>query len=140
MVFGYENFECTYRVRRAGGRVQFGRGTFGSSGGESEKDCRGATDNDFVSLSIVDFDCGERPSAEEPKTTELGVVDILSDQIVPLLSYLDGKMTKYVEPELVESYVDLVRSRTRVKASTSVEVAKRVASLTYECAAKIATL
>ncbi|OAE21909.1 hypothetical protein AXG93_3988s1150 [Marchantia polymorpha subsp. ruderalis] len=54
------------------------------------------------------------------------------------LEYLDGKMTKYFEPKLADAYVELVRSRT--KAVASMEVAERVASLTFECAAKTAIL
>lgn len=49
-------------------------------------------------------------------------------------------MAKYAEPELVRSYVELVRCRTKTKAAVSVEVAERVASLTFECTAKTANL
>ncbi|OAE34552.1 hypothetical protein AXG93_1247s1250 [Marchantia polymorpha subsp. ruderalis] len=36
----------------------------------------------IFSLRIIDFDCGEGPSAEEPKTAELSEADVWSDRIV----------------------------------------------------------
>ncbi|OAE33767.1 hypothetical protein AXG93_4361s1000 [Marchantia polymorpha subsp. ruderalis] len=61
-----------------------------------------------LSSGIVDFDCGKGSSTEEPKTAELSVADLLSDRIDTLLKYSERKMTKYAEPELARSYVELV--------------------------------
>ncbi|OAE26577.1 hypothetical protein AXG93_269s1020 [Marchantia polymorpha subsp. ruderalis] len=93
-----------------------------------------------VSSGTVDFDCGEGTLAKEPKTAEFSLADHLSDRIVPLVKYLDGKMMKSVKPELAGSYVELVRSRTKAKVAVAEEVAERVAILTFECATMTVTL
>ncbi|OAE32300.1 hypothetical protein AXG93_2190s1200 [Marchantia polymorpha subsp. ruderalis] len=72
-----------------------------------------------VSLGTVDFDYGEGPSAEEPKTTEFSVADLLSDKIVPLVKYLDEKMMKYSMLESATSYVQLVCRRIKAKVTTT---------------------
>lgn len=84
-----------------------------------------------VSSGIVDLDCGERPSAEEPKSAGLSAADMLDDRVIPLLRYLDRKMAKYTELAIAGSYVELVRTRTRARVATSVEIAERMASLTF---------
>lgn len=63
-----------------------------------------------VSSGTVEFDYSKGPSAEEPKTIEFSVADLLSDRIVSLVKYLDGKMAKYSELELAGPYVELMRS------------------------------
>lgn len=93
-----------------------------------------------MSSGTVSFDCGYGPSVEEPKTTELSIAHILSERIVPLLRYLDGKMAKYAEPKLAGSYVELMRSRTKAKVAAAAKVAETVASLTSKCATVTATL
>lgn len=42
---------------------------------------------------------------------------MLDEQIIPLLSYLDGKITKYAKPIIAGSYIKLVRSRTKTKVA-----------------------
>ncbi|OAE21282.1 hypothetical protein AXG93_868s1200 [Marchantia polymorpha subsp. ruderalis] len=95
---------------------------------------------DLGSSGTVDLDCGEGPSTKETKTAKLSAADILSERVVPLLRYLDRKRTKYVEPELVGYYVELVRSNTMAKVAASVKMAKRVASLISNYATVKATL
>ncbi|OAE36019.1 hypothetical protein AXG93_838s1050 [Marchantia polymorpha subsp. ruderalis] len=65
---------------------------------------------------------------------------MLSEQNIPLLMYLDGKLEKYVEQSIVESYVEFMRSRTRAKVIASEEAAVRVVSLSTKCAAVKTTL
>ncbi|OAE32873.1 hypothetical protein AXG93_3052s1030 [Marchantia polymorpha subsp. ruderalis] len=86
------------------------------------------------------FDCGKEHLAEEPKTAEFSLADLMSDRIVSLIKYLDGKMAKYPEPESVGSYVELVRRKTKAKVVATAKVAERVASLTSECATMRVTL
>lgn len=57
----------------------------------------------------------EDPSAGETQSGGINVVKMICEQVVPLLRYLDGKLGKYGGPFDVESYVELVRKRTRVK-------------------------
>lgn len=53
-------------------------------------------------LGTVDLDCGDGPSTEEPKSTRLSAADVLSERVVSLIKYLDGKMAKYAEPTLTD--------------------------------------
>lgn len=93
-----------------------------------------------VSLSIVDLDYGEGPSAKKHKSAGLSAADMLGERIIPLLRYQDEEMAKYAELAIAGSYVKLVRSRTRAKMAASAELAERVVSLTSECAIVKATL
>lgn len=47
-----------------------------------------------VSSSTIDLNCGEGPSVKKSKSVRLSAIDILSERVVPLLRYLDGKMAK----------------------------------------------
>ncbi|OAE22388.1 hypothetical protein AXG93_2318s1350 [Marchantia polymorpha subsp. ruderalis] len=94
----------------------------------------------LVYTPSVDLDCGEGPLIEEPKSAGLSVADILGKQMVPLLRYLDMKMTKYAKPAIAGSYVKFVCGRTRTKVVASVEVAERVSSWISEFATVKATL
>lgn len=47
-----------------------------------------------MSSGIVEFDRGEKPSANELKCIGFSLADLLSDGIVPLVKYLDRKMAK----------------------------------------------
>ncbi|OAE29102.1 hypothetical protein AXG93_3678s1090 [Marchantia polymorpha subsp. ruderalis] len=45
--------------------------------------------------------------------------------VLPLLQYLNRKWEKYAEGNLSESYVEIVRNRTRVKREVALEVAAK---------------
>lgn len=87
-----------------------------------------------VSSGTVDLDCDKESSSEDSKSVGLSAADMLGERIIPLLRYLDVKMAKYAELAIADSYVELIRSRTRAKVATSAEVAERVVSLTSKCA------
>ncbi|OAE18716.1 hypothetical protein AXG93_4846s1060 [Marchantia polymorpha subsp. ruderalis] len=82
-----------------------------------------------MSSGKVDLDNGKDPLAEESKSVVLSAADMLDEQVISLLTYLNKKMKKYAEPSIAGSYVELVRSRTRV---ASTKVAERVNSLATE--------
>lgn len=71
-----------------------------------------------MSSSTVEFDRGEEPLMNEPKLAEFSLADLLSDRMVSLVKYLDGKMAKYSVPTYASgSYVELVRKRTKATGS-----------------------
>ncbi|OAE30501.1 hypothetical protein AXG93_3575s1040 [Marchantia polymorpha subsp. ruderalis] len=72
-----------------------------------------------VTSGTVDLDNDEDPLADKPKSVGLSAADMLSEQVIPLLRYLDGKLEKYAESSIARSYVELVRSRTRTKVAAS---------------------
>lgn len=41
-------------------------------------------------------------------------------QVLPLLQYLDRKREKYAEDRTNQSYVEIVRNRTRIKVAVAV--------------------
>lgn len=69
---------------------------------------------------------------EETKLGGINAADVLCEQVVPLLRYLDGKLEKYARPSNVVSYVELVRNRMRAKVAAATVKAERVESLTVE--------
>ncbi|OAE22454.1 hypothetical protein AXG93_3348s1120 [Marchantia polymorpha subsp. ruderalis] len=84
-----------------------------------------------------------RPSGslvEEPKTAEFGLADLLSDRIILLVKYLDGKMVKYLVLECATSYVELVRKSIKMKVEAIAKVAERAANFTSKCATMTVTL
>lgn len=68
------------------------------------------------------------------------MADVLCEQVIPLLRYLDGKLEKYAESSDEGSYVELVHNMTRTKVVSSIETAKQIESLTAECATAKASL
>ncbi|OAE35926.1 hypothetical protein AXG93_879s1160 [Marchantia polymorpha subsp. ruderalis] len=76
------------------------------------------------------------------RRTQIGfnATDMLGKRVISLLRYLDRKLTKYVEPIIAGYYIELVRCKTAAKVATSVVVAERVASLTFECMTVKSTL
>ncbi|OAE28699.1 hypothetical protein AXG93_2091s1060 [Marchantia polymorpha subsp. ruderalis] len=74
-----------------------------------------------VSSGTVDLDCDKESSSEDSKSVGLSAADMLGERIIPLLRYLDVKMAKYAELAIADSYVELIRSRTRAKVATSAE-------------------
>ncbi|OAE29001.1 hypothetical protein AXG93_3036s1280 [Marchantia polymorpha subsp. ruderalis] len=75
----------------------------------------------------VDLDSGEGPPAEEYKSVELSAADMLGEQVIPLLRYLDGKMAKYTEPAIAVSYVELeLEMRLRQTKLECVELRKNL--------------
>ncbi|OAE22250.1 hypothetical protein AXG93_412s1400 [Marchantia polymorpha subsp. ruderalis] len=86
-----------------------------------------------ISLGTVKFDYSKVPLAEDPKTTEFGLVDLLSDRIVSLVKYLDGKMAKYSVPTCsAGSYVQLVHKRTKTKVVATAKL-ERGKDLNADC-------
>lgn len=57
-------------------------------------------------------------------------VDVLYEQLVSLLRYLEGKLEKYARPSDVGCYVKLVRNSTRAKLAASIGTAEQVESWT----------
>lgn len=45
--------------------------------------------------------------------------EVLCEQVVPLLRYLDRKAAKYADPRHRGSYVELVQNQTRTKVATN---------------------
>ncbi|OAE32403.1 hypothetical protein AXG93_3671s1220 [Marchantia polymorpha subsp. ruderalis] len=88
-----------------------------------------------VFLSIVKFNRGEGPLACKPKLAEFSLSDLVSERIVPLVKYLDRKMMNNLVPtSSASSYVELVRRRTKAKATTIDGVTEQIGILTSECA------
>lgn len=88
-----------------------------------------------ISSGTIEFDMDEVPSACEPKLTKTSLSNLLNERFVLLLKYLNRKMVKYsVSVSLAGSYVELVRRRTKSKATTTAKVTERIAILTSECA------
>lgn len=71
------------------------------------------------------METGEEPSAEDAQAPGLEAADVLCGQVLPLLQYLDQKREKYADARTNESYVDIVRSRTRTKVAVAVQVAAK---------------
>ncbi|OAE28689.1 hypothetical protein AXG93_2202s1020 [Marchantia polymorpha subsp. ruderalis] len=65
----------------------------------------------------------EMSGAEDTEEEEEEIVGApaaaLSEQVIPLLRYLDRKVDKYADPLQPGSYIELVRRRTRTKVHTS---------------------
>ncbi|OAE32742.1 hypothetical protein AXG93_107s1250 [Marchantia polymorpha subsp. ruderalis] len=57
-------------------------------------------------MEEVEFDRGEETSACEPKPGEMSMSDLLSEQIVPLMKYLNMKMARLVETEAIIGRLD----------------------------------
>ncbi|OAE23711.1 hypothetical protein AXG93_2253s1220 [Marchantia polymorpha subsp. ruderalis] len=76
-----------------------------------------------MATEILDLeDDGEEESGsdeEEEQSVKGTPTAALCEQVVPLLRYLDRKVTKYADPRQPGSYVELVRRRTRTKVRTS---------------------
>ncbi|OAE23875.1 hypothetical protein AXG93_3001s1040 [Marchantia polymorpha subsp. ruderalis] len=75
-------------------------------------------------LNSEDDEEGETESVsgsgeEEEQSVACTPTTALCEQVVPLLRYLDCKVTKYADPRQPWSYVELVRRRTRTKVRTS---------------------
>ncbi|OAE33259.1 hypothetical protein AXG93_1200s1210 [Marchantia polymorpha subsp. ruderalis] len=75
-----------------------------------------------VATEILDSeDDGEESGSdeEEEQSVKGTPTTALCKQVVPLLRYLDRKVTKYADPRQPRSYVELVRRRTRTKVRIS---------------------
>ncbi|OAE23805.1 hypothetical protein AXG93_1151s1000 [Marchantia polymorpha subsp. ruderalis] len=67
-------------------------------------------------LETEDETSSEAQEADSMRGTPTG---ILCEQIVPLLRYLDRKAVKYGNPRKPQSYVELVKNRTKTKVATN---------------------
>ncbi|OAE18465.1 hypothetical protein AXG93_2482s1130 [Marchantia polymorpha subsp. ruderalis] len=83
-----------------------------------------------ISSGTIEFDMDEVPSACEPKLTKTSLSNLLNERFVLLLKYLNRKMVKYsVSVSLAGSYVELVRRRTKSKATTTAKERMAIAEL-----------
>lgn len=65
-----------------------------------------------TSTGTVILETGNDPLAEETESGGINAADVLCEQVIPILPYLDKKLEKYARSSDVVSYVDLVRNRT----------------------------
>ncbi|OAE32397.1 hypothetical protein AXG93_3671s1160 [Marchantia polymorpha subsp. ruderalis] len=68
-----------------------------------------------------------RRASKEDKGKAVSIEDLPQRQteVLPLLQYLDWKREKYAEGIFTESYVEVIRSRTRAKVAAAAEVAAK---------------
>ncbi|OAE22616.1 hypothetical protein AXG93_2272s1020 [Marchantia polymorpha subsp. ruderalis] len=93
-----------------------------------------------VSSGTAEPEDKKRSSAKEPKEVVVTFLNLLRDSVVPLLKYLDGKQEKYTVSEEAKFYVELLRNKNQSKRAASMKIAKDVARVVGECAARTATL
>ncbi|OAE18330.1 hypothetical protein AXG93_2566s1130 [Marchantia polymorpha subsp. ruderalis] len=88
-----------------------------------------------TSTGEVILETREDPLAEEIQSEGINVADVICEQVVPLLRYLNSKLEKFAGPSNVGSYVGLVRNKTRVKVAAANATVEKVESLTTQRAA-----
>lgn len=64
---------------------------------------------------------GTKTLEERLKVLEITFLDFLQDSIVALLKYLDKKREKYTVRRVLESHVELIRNRTKLKRAVVIK-------------------
>ncbi|OAE24640.1 hypothetical protein AXG93_4863s1030 [Marchantia polymorpha subsp. ruderalis] len=101
--------------------ILVGSGAAAAAAEATQPNCRVSPGNSVATEILNSKDDEDESSSEEQEEESVQgtPTGVLSEQVVPLLPYLDHKVAKYGDPRHRGSYVKLVRNRTRTKVMTS---------------------
>ncbi|OAE26658.1 hypothetical protein AXG93_2725s1000 [Marchantia polymorpha subsp. ruderalis] len=68
-----------------------------------------------TSTGTIILETGNDPLAEETQSGGINAADVLCEQVIPILPYLDKKLEKYARSSDVVSYVDLIKTQKWLK-------------------------